>query len=184
MRVGDSRARAVDVRVIVATHRNLAQEVAAGRFREDLYYRIRVARVALPPLRERRDDVPLIAAAFVQEFAARDHRPISDISVEAMQLLMEYAWPGNVRELRGAIEAAVVACTRSVLTALDLPPEIVSGAGEGDIVSVDAGERARLLAAIERTGGNRAAAARVLGIGRTTLYRKLKALGLEPDDPT
>jgi DNA-binding NtrC family response regulator/ligand-binding sensor domain-containing protein len=182
MRVGDSRAHAVDVRVIAATHRNLAQEVAAGRFREDLYYRIRVARVALPPLRERRDDVPLIAAAFVQEFAARDHRPISDISVEAMQLLKEHEWPGNVRELRGAIETAVITCKRSVLTALDLPPEIVGAAVEGDALPVDAGERGRILAAIDRTRGNRAAAARLLGIGRTTLYRKLKALGLEPDD--
>ena len=105
VRVGDSRAHGVDVRV------------------------------ALPPLRERRDDVPLIAAAFAQEFAARDHRPVSDIRVEAMQLLMEHAWSGNVRELRGAIEAAVITCKRSVITALDLPPEIVGAAGEGDVLS-------------------------------------------------
>jgi two-component system, NtrC family, response regulator HydG len=101
-----------------------------------------------------------------------------------MQLLKDYDWPGNVRELRGAIEAAVIACKRSVMTALDLPPEIVGAAGEGGGLPVDAGERGRLLAAIDRSGGNRAAAARLLGIGRTTLYRKLKALGLDPGEMT
>jgi DNA-binding NtrC family response regulator len=181
IRVGDSKARPVDVRVIAATHRNLAEEVAAGRFREDLFYRLRVARIALPPLRDRPEDVPLLAAAFLDELGRRDGRSVGDISAEAMQLLMEHRWPGNVRELRGVIESAVITCKKPVMTALDLPPEIVGGAGGAGDLAVDAGEKSRILAALDRTHGNRAAAARLLGIGRTTLYRKLSALGLEPE---
>jgi DNA-binding NtrC family response regulator len=163
-RVGETRARKVDVRILVATHRNLAERVLEGTFREDLLYRIRVARVRVPPLRDRREDIPLLVRTFLQgEAAASALRP-THVSPSAMELLQRHDWPGNVRELRSAIEHAVIHCRSDCIVPHDLPPEVLGGTP----ASIDP-----ILEALRRTNGNRTQAARLLGIGRATLYRKL-----------
>jgi DNA-binding NtrC family response regulator len=185
-RLGESVARKIDVRVIAATHSDLDEEIKRGRFRADLFYRIRVARIQVPPLRARREDIPLLAEWFMRQSRAVTGKPVQDISNGAMRALMDYAWPGNVRELKSALEFAVILCKGPMLRVDDLPPEI-AGSGprppaEKRSSSGDSrdDERRRLLSALERAGGNRAAAARLLGIGRTTLYRKLASLDIKP----
>ncbi|MCG3162325.1 MAG: Anaerobic nitric oxide reductase transcription regulator NorR [Acidobacteria bacterium] len=184
-RLGENKPRKVDVRIITATHRDLNQRVALGEFREDFLYRIRVARIKLPPLRERLEDMPLLVAWFLGQFRASFGREQLDISAEAMDCLLGYAWPGNVRELRSAIESAVIQCRGAVIQPADLPPEIFGRLANiiqpaSEITGVD--ERQRLLLALKQTSGNRAAAARLLGISRPTLYRRLKELGLDEDE--
>ena len=185
-RLGESRPRKIDVRVIAATQHDLNEEITEKRFRADLLYRIRVARILIPPLRDRREDIPLLAEWFKLQSRAATGKPVQDMSTDAMRALMSYAWPGNVRELRSAIEFAVIQCKGQVLRADDLPPEIAVRHPSMRVVTTtspgDGGEeeRARVLEALERTGGNRAAAARLLGIGRSTLYRRLADLGIEP----
>ena len=187
-RLGENKPRKIDVRIITATHRDLNQRVAQGAFREDFLYRIRVARLKLPPLRERLDDLPLLVAWFLGQFRTSFARPQLDISTEAMNCLLKHTWPGNVRELRSAIESAVIKCRSSVIQPGDLPPEVFAGppAGQlsvavnGPIGGVD--ERQRLLQALKQTNGNRAAAARLLGISRPTLYRRLKEAGIAGDE--
>jgi PAS domain S-box-containing protein len=173
-RLGESKPRKVDVRILAATHRDLAHEVSRGSLRADLLYRLRVARVHVPPLRARRKDIPLLVASFLRRSATGTGKAVSHVSVRTMQLLIEHAWPGNVRELRSAIEAAVIRCQRPVIEPEDLPSEIVSA------TSADTPTPARisepdltLSAALRRTRGNRTAAARLLGISRATLYRRL-----------
>jgi len=179
-RLGETRPRKVDVRIITATHRDLAGRVAEGQFREDFLYRIRVARIKLPRLRERLEDLPLLVAWFLGQFrAALGAEAELEISREAMEFLLEHPWPGNVRELRSAIEHAVINCRGTVIQPGDLPPEIfgsTSAQHSAETVAVD--ERQRILQALEKTNGNRMAAARLLGIGRSTLYRKLVSLGI------
>ena len=171
MPVGATRSRKVDVRILAATHRDLADEVEQGRFRADLLYRIRVARVRLPPLKERGEDLALLAAWFLDRCRAATGKAVSQIDGKAMALLDAYPWPGNVRELKSAVEHAVIRCRGSVIQSEDLPPEI---APEGD-------EKTRILAALERVEGNRSRAARVLGISRATFYRRLKELDIDPE---
>jgi DNA-binding NtrC family response regulator len=184
-RLGETRPIKVDVRIIAATHRDLHAEVAEGRFRADLLYRIRIARIELPPLRSRREDIPPLAAWFLRQSRAATGKPVEDISEDAMRVLMDYAWPGNVRELRSAIEFAVIRCKNNMLKVDDLPPEIriaqlASPAAGAPVEPATEGaardEDQRILAALRQSGGNRAAAARLLGIGRTTLYRRLEGL--------
>ena len=122
-RLGENTPRKVDVRILAATHRDLGIEVEQGRFREDLLYRLRIARILLPPLRERREDIPVLAAAFLREVGASSGKSARDISPQAMGLLMDYDWPGNVRELRNAIEFALFRCSTTIVQADDLPPE-------------------------------------------------------------
>jgi sigma-54 dependent transcriptional regulator, acetoin dehydrogenase operon transcriptional activator AcoR len=184
-RLGESRPRKIDVRVIAATHRDLSEQVKQGHFRADLFYRIRVARIQVPPLRARREDIPLLAGWFLRQSRAATGKPVQDISQDAMQALMDYAWPGNVRELKSAIEFAVIHCKGQMLRISDLAPEIREAVAEPTLKSAAAPpnapedeERQRLLEALRRAGGNRAAAARLLGIGRTTLYRRLASLNL------
>jgi len=178
-RVGESATRAADVRVVAATNRDLARAVAEGRFREDLYYRIRVIPIALPPLRERRDDVPLLAAELLESIAAARGRPGLALTPAAVARLAQHPWPGNVRELANALEFAVALAPGRRIRPEDLPPELAGGR-----VRYSAAERgpedesARLREALERHAGNRSAAARALGMDRVTLYRKLKKLGL------
>jgi PAS domain S-box-containing protein len=183
IRLGESKPRKIDVRVLVATHRDLNKEVAAGAFRTDLLYRIRVARIQLPPLRERRVDIPLLAASFLSQCRAATGKAVHEISQEAMSRLMGYAWPGNVRELKSAIEFAVIRCRNSVLDVTDLPPELQaeprSVAPVQDPIDETPDERARILSALERAKGNRARAARLLGVSRATFYRRLDALGID-----
>jgi two-component system response regulator HydG len=128
--VGSHRARKVDVRILAATNKRLCDEVGAGRFRNDLYYRLNVATIELPPLRERREDIPLLARYFLDEFGRRSRRGTAEISVEAMEVLMHYGWPGNVRELRNAIEYGSVQAQTDVLRASDLPQSL-NGCGTG-----------------------------------------------------
>jgi sigma-54 dependent transcriptional regulator, acetoin dehydrogenase operon transcriptional activator AcoR len=184
VRLGETRPRKIDVRLLAATHRSLSDEVAKGNFRPDLFYRIRVARIAVPALRERREDVPLLAASFLAQFSAAAGKQVTELSHEAVRLLMDHPWPGNVRELRSAIEFAVIRCVGAVIRPEDLPPEIFEPA---DFVSSIPGdplndEKARFLDALNRSRGNRALAARLLGISRATLYRRLADLNINPED--
>ncbi|NBB72882.1 MAG: response regulator [Bacteroidetes bacterium] len=172
-RLGETQSRPVDVRIVAATHRDLRAEVDADRFREDLLYRIRIARVALPPLRERRDDIPLLARRFLQKSQATTGKAVEAVSDAAMRRLIEYDWPGNVRELRNAIEYAMIQVRGDVLHADDLPPEIQQAAPAQEDADWPDDEAGRIRAALAHTDGNRKAAAELLGISRATLYRRL-----------
>lgn len=179
-RLGETKERPVDVRIVAATHRTLHDEVEAGRFREDLLYRIRIARIELPPLRERRADIPPLVRTFLQECRAITGKEITDVSPDAMRQLLEYRWPGNVRELRNAIEYAMIHAQRAVLQAEDLPPELheAPSTSETPPATWPDDERGRIRAALEHTNGNRTEAAELLGISRATLYRRLDEFGI------
>ena len=187
-RVGATQARRVDVRVLAATNRSLADEVRAGRFRQDLYYRLNVVEVTLPPLRERREDIPYLAASFIKQFAKTFEKPIAGLSPGAERLLGNAPWLGNVRELRNTLERACMLCDgrilseRDVVSAIgpsrdDLPaePAAVSQAVRAPSTPLD---RARVEQVLQEVGGNRSAAARALGVSRRALYRRLDAFGL------
>ncbi len=182
-RLGESKLRKVNVRVIAATHHNLANDVKAERFRADLLYRIRVGRILLPPLRQRREDIPLLSSAFLGQCRATTGRPVDMISHQAIRLLMGYSWPGNVRELQHAIEFAVIRSRDNTLQVYDFPPEILE---QKDVTLLPTGKNApvrhqdtQILETLEKTGGNRSAAAKLLGISRVTLYRRLHRLGIQ-----
>lgn len=176
-RLGENRGRKVDVRLLVATHRDLDREIAAGRFRADLYYRFRVAQIDLPPLRERREDLPPLAEAFLASARAFTGKQVERIHDAALGALMAHSWPGNVRELKNAIEFAVVRCTGSRLEVGDLPPEIDI---EPDSIDAQLDEEARIRAALSRAHGQRKRAAELLGISRATFYRRLRKYGIDP----
>ena len=173
-RVGGEHTLSVNVRVISATNRNLKKEVERRRFREDLYYRLNVIPIHLPPLRERRNDIPLLIEQFLKEAGLRYGRRPLEISSRAMALMMDYRWPGNVRELQNAIQFAFVKCGGSVIEPEDLPLELRQAAevcprrGPARKLDPDAVGRA-----LTRTGGNKAKAAKLMGVGRATLYRFL-----------
>jgi DNA-binding NtrC family response regulator len=176
-RLGESRVRKIDVRIVTATHRDLNAEVAKGTFRADLLYRIRVARIHLPPLRERREDVPLMVNAFLAQASAAGNKTIHEVSLEAMHRLLEYPWPGNVRELKNAIDFAVIRSHGFAVEVNALPPEMSVAAAPPRLWSCPPAEdHERLLAAMEVARGNRVVAARLLGISRSTLYRRLAHL--------
>ena len=192
-RVGETRSRKIDVRLIAATHRDLGVEVAAGRFRADLLYRIRVARLVLPPLRARREDIPLLVATFLRQIQAKTGRPQPEVTADGMRMMLDYPWPGNVRELKGALEFAVIRCRGGNIGAEDLPPELTRGMAVQDtaallrstiaapIVKLEPeDERAQILAALEQAGGNRSRAAKLIGVSRATFYRHLSRLGISP----
>jgi DNA-binding NtrC family response regulator len=181
VRLGENKPRKVDVRVLAATQHDLTRATEQGRFRSDLLYRIRVGRVRLPPLRDRREDIPLLVAHFLAQCRAATGKPLEDISHEAMSILLDHPWPGNVRELKSAIEFASIRCAGGVIQASDLPPEILDTeprplAPGGDGPPKD--ERQLFREALERAGGNRTEAARLLGISRATFYRRLAGLGI------
>ncbi len=177
--LGESAPRPVDVRVLTATHRDLAQEASEERFRRDLLYRIRVARVKLPALRARREDIPILARAFLADHRASTGKQVDAFSDDAMAVMMEYKWPGNVRELRNALEYAVVRARGSILQAEDLPPELLERRKDADQDEPGLDEVDQLTAALKRARGNRTRAAELLGISRATLYRRLRELGIE-----
>ena len=183
-RLGESRPRKIDVRVLAATHRNLSEEAAKGTFRSDLFYRIRVARISVPPLRGRREDIPLLASSFLAQFSAASGKRVTDVSHDALRLLAGYQWPGNVRELRSAVEFAMIRCEGAVIQPDDLPPEILQPADFESVIPGDplVDEKARFLQALERSRGNRALAARLLGISRATLYRRLADLKINSEE--
>lgn len=176
VRVGDATARPIDVQVLAASNRDLDLAVEEGELRPDFLYRIRVARIALPPLRERREDIPLLSENFLRQFRARTGKEVGDIAPEAIAVLLDYPWPGNVRELQNAIETAAIRSAGGLVERHDLPPEILRGPREPVAQSYVQREQQRILGALEATGGNRAKAARLLGISRTTLYRRMTEL--------
>ncbi|MGV4278687.1 sigma-54-dependent response regulator transcription factor ZraR [Citrobacter farmeri] len=176
-RVGSNQTLSVDVRLIAATHRDLAEEVQAGRFRQDLYYRLNVVTIETPALRQRREDIPLLADHFLQRFAKRNRKTVKGFTPRAMDLLIHYDWPGNIRELENAIERSVVLLTGEYISERELPLAIanqplpfVADRAIQPLVEV---EKDVILAALEKTGGNKTEAARQLGITRKTLLAKL-----------
>ena len=185
-RVGATEGKRVDVRIIAATNRRLTEEVAAGRFRQDLYYRLNVVEIQLPPLRERREDIAYLTAAFIKEFAGRFDRPLAGVSPAAERLLRDAPWPGNVRELRNVIERACMLSEGRILQERELL-SVLGASGchrhaapserpaNGNAREVD---RHAVETALQRVGGNRSAAARILGISRRALYRRLDSFGL------
>ncbi len=175
VRLGESQPRRVDVRLIAATHRDLEGDIEAGRFRRDLYYRIRAAQIDLPPLRERRQDIPLLARSFLAASRARLDKPLDGFAAEAARLLLAHAWPGNVRELKHAVEFAAVRCRGSEIEVRDLPPELAAT----EAVAPQEAEPDRIRAALREAGGNRKRAAEILGLSRATLYRRLKQLAID-----
>jgi DNA-binding NtrC family response regulator len=177
-RVGGNEEVQVDVRIIAATNKNLAQEVQQGRFREDLYYRLNVIEIRIPPLRERREDIPLLAEHFVQRISSELGKDISGISAAALKLLIACDWPGNVRELENVIERAIVTCRNGTLDEQDFSwLQRYPGSSQNwevPEVSLDELERRAIVAALERKHGNVKEASAALGIDRSTLYDKLK----------
>ncbi len=179
-RVGENRARRVDVRVLAATHRDLAAEVAEGRFRQDLLYRLRVIEIRIPPLRERRDDILPLARRFLAETSKRLQCQVDAFTPRAADLLLKWTWPGNVRELQNVVERAVVLAQGHRVEVEDLPEELRPESGraiEGESLRLADVERAHILRVLERVGGNRTKAAAALGIGAATLFRRLKEMG-------
>jgi DNA-binding NtrC family response regulator len=187
-RVGENRPRPVDVRVVAATNRNLGEEVAAGRFRQDLYYRLRVIELRIPPLRERPEDVLPLARVFLAETARRMGRKVTGFTPRAADQLLRYEWPGNVREVQNAVEHAVALTRGARVDVDDLPEELRSALprprAAGRTRRLADVEREYVLAAVEAAGGNRTRAAAELGIGLATLKRKLRAWETAAARPT
>ncbi|MEK6618431.1 MAG: sigma-54 dependent transcriptional regulator [Nitrospirota bacterium] len=179
--VGATRVVPVDVRIIAATNLMLAEEVKAKRFREDLFYRLNVIEIRLPPLRERKEDIPLLVEAFLRKCAEASHKEVRGMTESALALLMDYPWPGNVRELENVIERAVTLARGEKIMPEDLPPAIQGARGERRVMDeatertlpLQEVEKEYILRILEKTGGNKYQAAQVLGIDRKTLYRKL-----------
>jgi PAS domain S-box-containing protein len=177
-RVGDPRTRQVDVRVIAATNRDLPERIREGAFREDLYYRLKVVELHLPPLRERLEDIPLLADEFIREFNDRFGKSVEGLSDDALGILLNNQWPGNVRELKHFIERAVILCKGNVISLSDLPVES-STVKEDPYLSESGDEAERIRMALVETGWNKSRAAKQLGMSRQTLYTRIKELGLK-----
>jgi two-component system, NtrC family, response regulator AtoC len=184
-RVGSNKTLSADVRLIAATNKNLEELVKQGKFREDLFFRLRVVEIELPPLRERAGDIPLLAQSFLREFARENGKAVNDFTADALQLLMNHPWPGNVRELRTAIEHAVVLCRGEKIAARDLPASVRgSRPAEASLslrndLTVKEAEKQLIMRALKDTGGNRTVAAQKIGMSRRTFHRKLHAYHLE-----
>ena len=184
--VGSSQTIKVDTRIIAATNKNLEEEIKAGRFREDLYYRINVVTLVVPPMRERREDIPLLADFFLKQYAEKNNRPIKGFTPRAVDLLMRYDWPGNVRELENVVERAVIMARGDMITPLEFPDVLqdLDEEAKASPLALTAGrslkevEKVMILRTLEETGGNRTHAARSLGISRRTLQLKLKEYGI------
>ncbi len=188
-RVGGGQTIKADVRLIAATNRNLEKLVAEGKFRDDLFWRLNVVQVHMPPLRERPEDIAVLAAHFLKRSAEENKKPKRALSNEAIQCLASYHWPGNVRELRAAIEHAVVLAAGTMITPRDLPPAVRESASQtggarsvpssGNQLNLHETEHRLILRALEDCKGNRTAAAKKLGISRRTLHRKIKVMQIE-----
>lgn len=183
-RVGGEETIEVDTRIISATNKDLKEEIERGTFREDLFYRLNVVNIHIPPLRERKEDIPLLAAAFIKEFAVENGKPVEGMDPRARSMIYNYAWPGNVRELRNCIESAVVMAKGTIITPDDLPPS-VSNETESNYVKILIGntlaeaEREVIRANLAAQHGNKSRTAETLGIGRKTLHRKVAEYRLE-----
>ena len=184
--VGSTERRTIDVRIVAATNRDLELAIKSGNFRQDLYFRLNVVQIKLPPLRDRKGDIPMLVTAFLEKFADPDdsHRELTE---DAMRRLMAYDWPGNVRELENTIERAVALSTGPLVSVHDLPtnlqyPTTERAPEKEELLPLDELERRAILSTLRQTGGDKQAAARMLGIGKTTLYRKLKQYQIERAD--
>jgi two-component system, NtrC family, response regulator AtoC len=179
-RVGSTRQRMVDMRLVVATNRDLAEAIKAGQFRQDLFYRVNTITVSLPPLRDRREDIARLASHFLEQNAAYG---LKRLSAAALRALEGYAWPGNVRELEHAIQRAVILSEGDEIQPADLPAELQSGASARGLggPSLEEVEREHIIATLRQVGGHRAKAAALLGIDPKTLYRKIQGYGISPD---
>ncbi len=186
-RVGSSTPIRTDVRVIASTNQDLEHKIRAGEFRQDLYYRLNVVRIHIPPLRERRQDIPLLVEHFCRRFNRSIRREVTGVAPDTMEVLLNYPWPGNVRELENCIERAFIVCHDSQIQPRHLPPEILNkahGSGGTHVSPTDgrgsgASERERIIAVLDKTDWNVAKAARLLGIARNTLYQRLKSMNIE-----
>ena len=178
-RVGSNKTLSADLRLVAATNQRLEGLVKAGKFREDLFFRLRVVEIELPPLRERSGDIPLLAQNFLREFAQENGKAVTDFTADAVAALLNYAWPGNVRELRTAIEHAVVLSRGERISLRDLPAAVRGGEAndtrllQGKALTVKEAERELVVRALKETDGNRARAAQKIGMSRRTFYRKL-----------
>ena len=183
-RVGGEKSIEVDVRVVAATNRNLEDEVKAGKFREDLFYRLNVVRIEMPALRERMDDIPLLMHAFLREFNIENKKNIKGFDKAAKSAMIKYSWPGNIRELKNAVESAVVMCTGDEIKMEDLPRSLRSQ-GEEKVISIpigitmDEAEKIIIQENLAANKGNKSRTADILGIGRKTLHRKIEELNIE-----
>jgi DNA-binding NtrC family response regulator len=189
-RLGGARTLKADVRVLAASNRNLRAAIAQGSFREDLYYRLAVFEIALPPLRERPEDIPLLVEAFLEEIGRTIGRPAGGLSRQAHDTLVAHRWPGNVRELRNAVERAVILCEGGLITNEHLPlgvgsppepPQAATAAPAGGPLTLDAAERDLILQALARAGNNKSKAARFLGLTRAQLRSRIEKHGLVPE---
>lgn len=185
-RVGGEETLEVDVRIVTATNRDLEKEIAEGRFREDLYYRLNVVTIHVPPLRERKDDLPLMITSFIKEFSEENGKKIEGVDAKARSALYAYDWPGNVRQLRNCLESAVVMSSSSIITLDDLPPSISIGSEIPSLhiplgVTMAEAEKQVILQTLNTQNGNKSKTAEVLGIGRKTLHRKLDEYGVSAE---
>lgn len=180
-RLGGDRTLHVDVRVIAATNKDLVKAVGAGQFRHDLYYRLSVVVIDVPPLRERVEDIPLLVEFFASQFASQGQRPVK-VTADAMQMLTRYPWPGNVRELRNVVERLSVLSAGEEITAEDVALHLPTASPEvdGKLPSLEEVERRHILRVLQHTAGNRARAAKILGVDPKTLYNKLKVYDVAP----
>lgn len=180
--LGSTRSKAVDVRFVAATNKDLLQEVHDGRFREDLYYRLNVISINLPPLRERRDDIEPLAFYFLQSITRRMKKDVQDISVEAMEILLNYDWPGNVRELQNIVERAVILAREKTITPTVLPfgtrRDVIAVAPSPPMIPLDEVERHHIVSILKETGFHKSRTAEILGVSRKTLDRKIVEYGL------
>ena len=183
-RVGGTETVKVDVRIVAATNRDLLDEVKKGNFREDLYYRLNVVHIEVPPLRERKEDIPLLMSSFLEEFNREDKRTIEGFSPAARKAMYAYSWPGNIRQLRNTIESAVVTCRGKVIDTGDLPEQIVAENRAGEVsirlgVTLSEAEKTVIMSTLDFCEGNKTKASEMLGIGRKTLHRKLEEYNVE-----
>ena len=183
-RVGGTETIKVDVRIVAATNRDLLEEVKKGNFREDLYYRLNVVHIEVPPLRERKEDIPLLMSSFLEEFNREDNRASEGFSPAARKAMYAYSWPGNIRQLRNTIESAVVTCRGKVIDTGDLPEQIVAENRAGEVsirlgVTLSEAERTVIMSTLDFCEGNKTKASEMLGIGRKTLHRKLEEYNVE-----
>ena len=193
-RLGGKETIVTDVRIVAATNKDLKAEIAKGTFREDLYYRLNVVNITVPPLRDRKDDLPLLIYEFIKQFAAENNKTITDVDEKTRSILFNYNWPGNIRELKNCIESAVVMCRGNIITRGDLPPSLRGvqppedrkEKGENTVMiplgtPLDAAEKRIIRATLHSLRGNKSRTADTLGIGRKTLDRKLASEKLEKE---
>jgi DNA-binding NtrC family response regulator len=181
--VGGNEEIEVDVRIIAATNRDLRKAAVEGKFREDLFYRLNVIPIVVPPLRQRREDVPLLVEHFTELLAVEMKKRVDGVSAEAMTALMAHDWPGNVRELRNVLERGAVVATGPVIQLADLglPSKAEAAPKPGTLASLEEVEKRHVAAVLAHTGGNVSQSARILGIDRVTLYNKMRRYGIRRD---